>query len=271
MSAYEAFRPIDSDGFDALAAEADFGFLEIRANIPQSGTCLEIGAGPGLLAARLARQSPYLRVSALEPVADGFGFVGGVLDRVEQAGIKNLAIIRQSLETFKTEAGFDFIWSVNVFEHLTDWRAGFLKTWAMLNPGGQAVLLFPNYDIPYEPHFRIPLVGGPSVSRKLFSKRIGAHEADYGEEGLWDSLNFVGAGDLLKWSRNEGLTLEIDRSITIRMFDRMRGDASFRQRQGVLAMPVAVFRKMALHRLWARLPASLQPYLRVVLTKPAKH
>ena len=51
-----------------------------------------------------------------------------------------------------------FIFCVNVFEHVDDWRH-FLD-WASknLNENGQFIVLCPNYGIPYESHFKIPII-----------------------------------------------------------------------------------------------------------------
>jgi SAM-dependent methyltransferase len=251
--------------FELLKAEALFGVSELEAYWHETAHCLEIGAGPGLLAL-LAAEYGVAHVDSVEPIAAGFSISEPILKEVMASGLPNLSVHRNGIEDFRPAMQYDIIWAVNVFEHLPDWRGALLKTRSMLAPGGKAILLFPNYDIPYEPHFKLPLIGGRSFARRVLGAQIERQEADYGESGLWDSLNFIKASELIRFAWKEGIHLSIDKTITVRMFERLRDDAELKARQGILSLPAALFRFLRLHRLWASLPAITQPYLRVVIS-----
>lgn len=256
------FRPACSDQFSVFAAEAEFGWDEIRGAMNDCNRGLEIGAGSGFLA-YLAACNTSARITAIEPLADGFGGAESMLEQVRQAAPDNLTIDRSTLEEFAAAEPFDLIWSVNVFEHLPDWQAALLRIRDLLAPGGRAVLLFPNYDFPYEPHFRLPLIGGRKLTRRLFARRIERYEAENNAAGLWASLNFVKAGELMRFARANGLDLAIDTSITVRMFERLKRDRQLQARQAWLAGAASACRVLNLHRAWAALPAVMQPYLRM--------
>jgi SAM-dependent methyltransferase len=247
-------------------SEAIFGWNELGPDIAACKRGLEIGAGPGLLAYMAARRTSA-DIRAVEPISEGFEGGSAILSRVSECAPANLEIIYCNLEDLPISERYDLIWSVNVLEHLPDWRAALLKIHALLAQGGTAILLFPNYDIPYEPHFRLPLIGGAQWTRKLFSTRIETHEAKNSAAGLWNSLNFVRASDVLRFAQSEGLIVRLDHSITVRMFERLADDGALSQRHRTLQASAAAVRFARLHRLWARLPSRLQPYLKLTLSR----
>ena len=75
---------------------------------------------------------------------------------------------------------------------------------SVLAPAGSMVHTCPNYHVPYEPHFGIPLVPGvPSATRFVLPGRIAS-------SGLWRSLNFVTSTGLRRTARRAGLTVEFE-------------------------------------------------------------
>lgn len=259
-----SFRAANPDMFNLYSSEAIFGWREVGEDILNCRRGLEIGAGAGLLSYLAAQQSGGV-IEGIEPVAEGFGSAEAILESVEQIAPDNLRLHRCRLDDFNASTKFDLIWSVNVFEHLPDWRSALLKTRDLLSADGKAILLFPNYDIPYEPHFRLPLIGGRHVARRTFARCIDRYETAVGGHGLWDSLNFIKASDLRQFAREKNLNIEIDKSITVRMFERLNEDDQLKARQGIWSLPATLFRLLRLHHLWAALPNVTQPYLRVIL------
>ncbi|MGD9968700.1 MAG: class I SAM-dependent methyltransferase [Hyphomonadaceae bacterium] len=253
----------EESNFALALEEAQFGWAEIRAHLPTEGRCLEVGAGPGLLSCIAALSSPALAVVALEPVAEGFSHYEGILQQVDAAKPGNLSIRRLRFEEAPTNERFDFVWSVNVFEHLDDWRAAVAKVCDMLAPGGSAIILCPNYDIGYEPHFRLPIVWSKNVTASLFRRTIEAHEDKNRTHGLWNSINLIGVRDLNALRRRLPLPLEVDGSITARMLQRIDEDSSFEQRQGWFAPFVRAARRTGIMKLVAKLPAQIQPYIAI--------
>ena len=103
---------------------------------------------------------------------------------------KNLSIIHDDLTKFKPEYPFDLIFSFNVFEPLQDQHDYIKRIDNLLSVNGKSVILCPNYDFPYEPHFIIPIIRNKETTFKFFKNKILNHEKKTGEIGLWNGLNF---------------------------------------------------------------------------------
>ncbi|MBU1305829.1 MAG: class I SAM-dependent methyltransferase, partial [Alphaproteobacteria bacterium] len=162
-----------------IRAEADFGLRELQglvAKLSHGSRVLEIGCGTGFLLTRLNALRPDLHLTGLEPLGQGFQGFEQTLDRI-QAAVREIEIVRLPIEQFSVAQDherFDLIFSVNVFEHVDDWEQAVKRSMATLSPNGQMVILCPNYAVPYEPHFAIPIIGGPTLTRKLFGRHIEA-------------------------------------------------------------------------------------------------
>jgi len=266
----EGFREVaDRPGgrFDIACSEALFGWREISPWLQAGMSCLEIGAGSGLLAALVARH--VTRVEAVEPAADGFSENGEILTRVCSASPERLVITREAFENITDDQAYDLIWSVNVFEHLDDWRVALEKAYSLLKPGGRCIILCPNYTIPYEPHFGLPIIAGPQLTYRLFEKQILSHEQDRNAEGLWETVNFIKAGAVLNHCKHNAMPVQLDKGLLRRMFDRMLTETNIGERHGVMRRIVAVAHRIRLTELVCSLPPTLHPYSGFHLEKPA--
>jgi len=253
--------------FEIARSEALFGWREISPLVRSDMDCLEIGAGAGLLAALVARR--VASVVAVEPVADGFVEGGEILTRVEAARPDRLEFSRTTFEMYPADKTFDLIWSVNVFEHLSDWQAALEKAYSQLKPGGQCIILCPNYSIPYEPHFSLPLFVGPKLTRQLFRRHIEAHEASRNAAGLWDSLNFIKAGQVLAFCREHSIPVSLDDDLLGRMFTRIQTESNLRRRHGLLRQLIGFASRIRLTNLVCALPPTWHPYSGFHITRPS--
>lgn len=251
---------------EQLRAEALFGFAEVAPWLSPDARVLEIGAGAGLLAALVAPRVAAL--DALEPLGSGFANWNGMLDfAVSRSGgaLRSLDLTAEALD----ESGrYDLIYSINVLEHVVDWRAALCNAWRALCPRGRALILCPNYDVPYEPHFGLPILGTKALTERAFRSRIARHEAERDGAGLWDSLNFIRASEVSAFARAEGMDLRFDRGIMRRMFDRVATDPEFLARRGRLAPLLLGAQAVGLGRALAAAGLRAQPYLRIELHRP---
>jgi len=245
--------------FDLLVAEAMFGWNEVFMSLGSGLRCLEIGAGTGMLATLASEH--VQSVDAIEPAPRAFSFSEPVLANVKNSAPENLHFFRATLEAYTDPVGYDFIWSVNVFEHLEDWREGLLKTKSLLRKDGQAIILCPNYDIPYETHYGIPMIGSKKITSRLFAQKISTFDKKHKCVGLWDTINLISASKIKKFAKQENLNIVFDKSITLRMFDRFFEDQHLAQRHGTLRRVITLIYKLGLHKLWHRLPSRFQPYM----------
>ena len=251
--------------------EARFGLSEMAGildGLPDGARVFEVGSGTGYLLAILARRYPHLNFEAIEPIGEGFQEFEDVLSRIARLS-PQVTMHRAFIESYipaNDAQPADCAFSINVFEHLKDWRAGVDKTMSLLSDNGRAVIICPNYAVPYEPHFGIPVLGTPSLTALVFASRIEKVEKAANASGLWDSLNFISAPALARHARKQGYRLSFDNEIMARMFARLDHDPDFATRQsGVLAI-AKLARGIGLGRLLAHAPAFASPYMKATIT-----
>jgi SAM-dependent methyltransferase len=257
--------------FTLCDEEATFGFSEIAPLIAARGgkglRCLEIGSGPGLLLGRLKTRFPDCSFEGLEPVGSGFAKTEAPLKII--AARAGLTIHRCGYEDFRPAGDFDLIFSINVFEHVADWRDYLTRTQGWLAPGGTSAALCPNYAFPWEPHFRLPIVLNKTITHAVFARAIKAYERDFDYHGLWASLNFVTKGQVLRYARAAGLDLVSDETVMRRMFARLFTDPAFAKRQRALAGVAKLLYRTGATRIleWPGLRL-VSPFMALRLSKP---
>ena len=146
---------------------AEFGFSHLKEPISSfsaNSDILEVGCGSGILLSMLAEEFPQHKFMGVEPFGEGFSSLEELNATVRRLGV-NLSI--ESYEEHQSK--YDFIYCVNVFEHVRDWQH-FLD-WASNNLKKNGKLVFPNYAFPYESHFRIPVTFNKQITLR-FSKNI---------------------------------------------------------------------------------------------------
>jgi|LakMenEpi03Aug12_release.lakeMendotaPanAssembly.Ray.scaffolds.fasta_scaffold08022_8 2-polyprenyl-3-methyl-5-hydroxy-6-metoxy-1,4-benzoquinol methylase len=241
-----------SDYIKTIQAEARMGLNLISSSLLKSHRVLEVGSGMGLLAGYLS--SLGFNITALEPGLGGFG-ISRILAEATQcfpgfASLERLHISAERLSK-QTEGEFDFIYSVNVLEHIPNLEETICAMGNVLSEKGVMVHTCPNYAIPYEPHFGIPLVPvAPRLTIKLLPKSK--------DSELWKSLNFITATRLIRACRAHDLIIELEPGVMLRTFTRFDTDPEFRRRQGnSFVFGIFLFLKLTgLLYLLGKLPAS---------------
>jgi 2-polyprenyl-3-methyl-5-hydroxy-6-metoxy-1,4-benzoquinol methylase len=185
---------------------------------------LEVGAGISVLSICLGRRG--YQITALEPGANGFD-VNAQLGAAVRGwlGASDLPMLDIEVNRLnRAEHGeFDLIFSVNVLEHIPDLAEAMAAMERVLAPGGSMVHLCPNYAVPYEPHFSIPLVPlAPRLTGLLFP-RVARHPT-------WPSLNFVTYGKIRRIARRSGLSTTFWPAMMYDAFARLDDDEEFRAR-----------------------------------------
>ena len=182
--------------------ESLFGFKLVSKDLlalPLGSRVLEVGSGIGLLARHISLQG--YSVTALEPSAGGFEFMRQLQKHI--SGIvqyKSLADFVETdipIESFSATKKYDYIFSINVLEHVLDVNGALDSMLDLLNPGGQLRIICPNYSFPYDGHFNIPFIINSKYTYRIFSKRILSFPND-NPLALWKSINGVKAKNLLK-------------------------------------------------------------------------
>ena len=210
---------------------------------------LEIGSGPGILAAALRRTG--FDFTTLEPGGKGIehnkSLAYLVMERLRVRG-PHLEILAESLDP-AVHGFFDFIFSQNVLEHIAKLHACFDAMFSVLAPPGEIVCHCPNYFIPYEPHYRCWLIPFfPRWTRPFLSAR------PHLDDGVWESLNFITYRDVKKAAKRHGCSVNFDTGLMAAAFERIDSDPAFRQRHGAFSFVYFLIRKLGLLPLLKRWP-----------------
>lgn len=207
--------------------------LQLVAPLLRDGLrILEVGSGICVLTRFLTDQG--YDIVGIEPAASGFGYmhvIGGAILALDAPARTPqwLPIGAEALDAGK-HGTFDLIFSTNVMEHIGDLDGAFRGMACVLKADGRMVHHCPNYFLPYEPHFGIPLIPlVPGLTRFLFPKTLTRYP------GLWQELNFITAGRVKRLSRRFGLKASFDRGVLGKILRRFEDDGVFRDRQGGLA------------------------------------
>jgi len=215
---------------------------------------LEVGAGIGIVSLILHRRG--VEVVPIEPGRGGFdpNTQIGILLR-ERLGIRELVYHSLGAEELRpADHGlFDVIFSVNVLEHIPDLEPAVDAMCKVLKPDGVMCHTCPNYLIPYEPHYGVPLV--PFVPRLTALLLPNARGTE-----LWDSLNFVTLGRMRRAFSRRGFDCEFARGAMHKAFVRLDVDERYRERQGsrrIVAVAYGFLRRFGFLRLIASLPPVL--------------
>lgn len=250
-----------------LEAEAIFGWNEMASFFKEATslkTVLEVGCGTGVLLAKLSQAHPNIKFTGLEPIGPGFAQFGEALELIK-AEYENINFIHDRIEDIQTNDKFDLIFAVNVFEHLSDWRRATDICVSMLAPGGKLVVLCPNYSIPYESHFALPILGSKGLTYWVFKKRIDHLEDRLDAPGLWDSLNFITSRQFVRHCRAKGHSVTFDCEIMKRMLNRLETDTEFRERQSKLAKLAVFSNRLGAGTILTKLPIGFSAYIKAVV------
>jgi 2-polyprenyl-3-methyl-5-hydroxy-6-metoxy-1,4-benzoquinol methylase len=247
-----------------LASEARLACRLLDTVGPSRETrVLEVGAGAGVVAAFLHGQGA--NVVAIEPIVGGFeAFMvvrSELAERVAMPAIEPLA----AEQLRPAEHGlFDLIISVNVLEHMQPLGRNLDALATVLASGGTMIHTCPNYRVPYEPHYRIPLVPFHPGLTRYVARRAG-------QEPLWDSLNWITAGDLRRYANRHGLTLRFREGELAAALRRLRDDPEFARRQrGPITAALRLLDRIGVAGLIARMPATWLTPMTFTVTKPAE-
>jgi len=254
-----------------IRAEASFGMSEVQPALDRLARgsdppkVLEVGCGTGWLVSKFAEENPKLQFYGLEPIGKGFDSFLSAFEKI-LGNSRTVQTFRTVIEEFDSSQRFDLIYSINVFEHLDDWQEGIRICVEHLKPGGKLLILCPNYDIPYESHFSIPIVFNKETTRRVFKRKIDQYHAKIGKTGTWDSLNFIKASEVAAYASGRNYHYEFDRSVFSRMLRRLANDQKFSERHGALSSLGRIALKCGAEKVSEKLPYTFQPYMKATIS-----
>ncbi|MCF7999955.1 MAG: cyclopropane-fatty-acyl-phospholipid synthase family protein [Methylovulum sp.] len=138
----DGIKTLDNAEIESLAKTCE------RASLLDGQEILELGCGWGSLSLWMAEQYPNSRIKA---VSNSHSQRLYIMDKAAEKGYSNLDVITRDMNVFDTNARFDRIVSVEMFEHMRNWQLLFGRVSEWLKPGGLFFMhVFCNRSLPYE-------------------------------------------------------------------------------------------------------------------------
>jgi cyclopropane-fatty-acyl-phospholipid synthase len=127
-----AYYPTGAEDL-AAAEEAMLALTAERARLADGQEILELGCGWGSLTLWIAERFPRSRILALSNSPDQRAFIER---RARERGLANVEVVTADVNRFATDRTFDRVVSVEMFEHLRNYRAAMERVAGWLRPGG---------------------------------------------------------------------------------------------------------------------------------------
>jgi SAM-dependent methyltransferase len=143
-----------------------------------------------------------------------------------------LKLIESTIEEFFDTERFDYIFSINAFEHVRDVEQAITNTYLSLKHGGALRIYCPNYHFPYEPHFNIPTLISKKLTEYVFGNFILTSSRMPQPKETWEGLNWINVTQVSKFlSSRFGNSPKFNSLATFRIFTRAIDDVQFSERR----------------------------------------
>jgi len=118
-----------------------------RATIVDGQTILELGCGWGSLSLYMAEKFPSSRIVAVSNSASQKDFI---MARAREMSLDNLQVITCDMNDFSTTDTFDRVISIEMFEHMRNYKLLFKRISSWLEPDGKLFFhVFCHHNMPY--------------------------------------------------------------------------------------------------------------------------
>lgn len=137
------------DGPATLAEAEERALAETaeHAGLADGQDILELGCGWGSLSLWMAEAFPAARITA---VSNSNSQRETIMATARARGFDNLRVVTADMNDFATDASFDRVVSVEMFEHMTNWQALLRRVHGWLRPDGRLFLhVFSHRSAPY--------------------------------------------------------------------------------------------------------------------------
>lgn len=131
----------------AQAEEAALAETAQHAGLADGQHVLELGCGWGSLSLWMAERYPASTITAVSNSAGQRVFIEG---QARERGLSNLTVLTRDMNDFDIDRRFDRIVSVEMFEHMANWRALLTRARRWLTPeGAMFIHVFAHRTTPY--------------------------------------------------------------------------------------------------------------------------
>jgi cyclopropane-fatty-acyl-phospholipid synthase len=124
------------DRLDSTLSQAEAAALAItaeRSGLANGQDVLELGCGWGSLTLWMAKHFPASRITG---VSNSHSQRAWILGEAARRGLKNIDIITADMNYVGLESRYDRVVSVEMFEHMRNWKRLFSRVNGWLRPGG---------------------------------------------------------------------------------------------------------------------------------------
>ena len=135
-------------GTNLIAAE-DYALAETadHAELADGQRILELGCGWGSLSLWMAEKYPRAQITSVSNSASQRSYI---TEQAQARGLANLRVITADMNDFNIDQRFDRVVSVEMFEHMANWRGLLARVRNWLTPGGKLFLhVFTHETTPY--------------------------------------------------------------------------------------------------------------------------
>ncbi len=136
------------------------------ADLQDGQSILELGCGWGSLTLWMAEKYPGSHITAVSNSQSQRDYI---LSRAKAADLTNVDVITADMNIFETNQRFDRIVSIEMFEHMANWRPLFEKALKWLQPDGRMYI-------------------------HIFSHRTAPYRFDIGDKSDWIAQHFFTGG-----------------------------------------------------------------------------
>ena len=241
------------------------------SRLPNGSHLVEIGSGIGLLSLNLASRG--FVVTAFEPQASGFNEMHQMRDLVTNNWKGPLPKINFSdisvNKSTKLDSPADYLYAINVIEHVPDYRTLIHDALNLVTSQGVFRIICPNYSIPYEPHFEIPVIVSKKLTFRVFRRKIEKSEIPKSKE-FWQDLSWPTQRGLKRYLKSIGVEFEFSREATNFYVNRALSDSSFVNRKGLVFGSLIKAFAISAKYLTRFIPLSLIPIIDCRISKNTK-
>ena len=203
------------------------------ANLISGSYVIEVGSGIGLLSLHLA--SLGFEVTAFEPQSSGFNQMNAMRSFISEnwkPSAPQVEFREASLnQTTQLEKLADYIFAINVIEHVHNFEELITHAVKAKTPEATMRIVCPNYSIPYEPHFNIPIIFTKRITKFIFGHKIHNSKIPDSDE-FWGDLSWPTQKKLKKILKSKGWNVEFSRDATHEYLNRALSDSDFIVRKG---------------------------------------
>lgn len=135
---------------DETLEQAELKMLELtakRADLTDGQSVLELGCGWGSLTLFMAKKYPNSKITGVSNSKDQREHI---LNKAKQRGLDNIEIITCDMNDFNIDKSFDRVVSVEMFEHMRNYKQLLERVSRFLNQNGKLFIhIFVHKEIPY--------------------------------------------------------------------------------------------------------------------------